>query len=124
MPSTSRTEEIQLTLCFKKKILARLVMDFKESSTPNFAKYIECILENRYADLIVADRGNVDRHPQPQPSLPSARHRGCRPVTTAPLRRVPVSEKRRAEKRASTIKARALARDPGAVAVMMAEGEA
>lgn len=67
MPSTSRTEEIQLTLSFKRKILARLVMDFKESSTPNFAQYVECILENRYADLIVADRGNVDVHPQPRP---------------------------------------------------------
>jgi hypothetical protein len=124
MPSTSSREEIQVTLCFKKKILARLVMDFKESSTPNFAKYIECIAENRYADLIVADRGNVDRPPQPQPSLPSTSRQGCRPVTVAPLRRVPVSEKIRAEKRASTIKARALARDSAAVAAMMAEGEA
>jgi hypothetical protein len=121
MPSTSRTEEIQLTLSFKKKILARLVMDFKESRTPNFAKYIECIAENRYADLIVADRGNVDRRPQPQPSLPSTSRQGCRPVTTAPLRRVPVSEKRRAEKRAATIKARALARDPAAISAMMGE---
>jgi hypothetical protein len=122
MPSTPRTEEIQPTLYFKKKIVARLVMDFKESSTPNFAKYIECILENRYADLVVADRGNVDRHPQPSP--PSTSRQGCRPVTVAPLRRVPMSEKIRAEKRASTIKALALARDPAAVAAMMAEGEA
>jgi len=67
VPSTSRTEEIQLRLCFKKKILARLVMDFKESSSPNFAGYVESILENHFVDLMLADKGNVDVHPQPKP---------------------------------------------------------
>ena len=62
-----RTQEVVLTLRFRTKILARLVMDFKESSAPSFARYIECIAENRYADLMTADRGNVDVHPQPKP---------------------------------------------------------
>ena len=112
MPSTSSTEEIQVTLCFKKKILARLVMDFKESSTPNFAKYIECVAANRYADLMLADRSNVDRHPKPQRVVkPKPDARG----------RPQLSVKERAEIKAAVIAGKI--RNDSAAALLCAEEE-
>jgi hypothetical protein len=112
MPSTSSREEIQVTLCFKKKVLARLVMDFKESSTPNFAKYIECIAENRYADLITADRGNVDRHPKPQPVVKPKHDARGRPQ---------LSVKEREEIKAAVIAGKI--RNDSAAALLCAEEE-
>jgi hypothetical protein len=111
MPSTSSREEIQVTLCFKKKILARLVMDFKDSSAPNFARYIECIAENRYADLVTADRGNVDIH-KPQPIVKPKNDTRGRPRLTA---------NERAKIRDLVVRAKLSAKDPAVVQAIMEE---